>query len=629
MTGGNGSPFFPLYFLPVSIAAIQHRVWAFPAAGLILAIEALNMLLTAPYDPRQWYAFAGFAASLAGVALITSYITHGIRNEAKEAKDSYEKLLSDAHAVDPLAGGTNVEALTEKSRQATYVSVAREREGAFSALIDMVSGIIPAHTYALFLDDRDDGVFSLRGIRSQSRSASSGTVEFARGNGLIGICAASNQPQYLPYMVIPTKSLGYYSHDVPVKSFLAIPIVQGDRVAGVLAVDSLEHDAFPAETQELLTRFTPFFSQIIEKSRISMELDIRAKNFAALHEMSSVLSNSLEIAEVLEQLTDRIRSVVPSDFCAFLLYDEKTKEAIITSLRGYDRRFIGGRFLLEQSAILTHMLNQWRDRRVYTIHHDPDLGDRGREIGLFPMKELQQPLKSLFGRPLVAHDRFIGAAFLASMRSHAFTDYHRNFMDTLLNQVSLVVDNSMLHRRIRDMARTDGLTGLLNHRTFMEKLAEEYKRLDRDPRPFSILLMDIDKFKAVNDKYGHPVGDVAIKAVAKVMKDTARGSDFVARYGGEEFAVGMVDTDSRGAAQMGERIRKILEKTLVTRVFDGELRVTVSIGVSSFPGDTKNVADLVTMADNALYQAKRSGRNRVCLRRDMKDAEAAPAKPGR
>ena len=191
------------------------------------------------------------------------------------------------------------------------------------------------------------------------------------------------------------------------------------------------------------------------------------------------------------------------------------------------------------------------------------------------------------------------------------------------------MDNAILHQQISNLARTDGLTGLLNHRTFMEKLAEEYKRLDREPRPFSILLMDIDKFKNVNDKYGHPVGDVAIKAVAKVMKDTARGSDFVARYGGEEFAVGMVDTDSKGAEQMGERIRRVLEKTLVAQVFDGELRVTVSIGVSSFPSDTKNSPDLVTMADTALYQAKRSGRNRVCPYRDVQDREPAPAKPGR
>ena len=622
LTGGAGSPLFPFYFLVTTAAAFQHRAWAYPVAALIIAIEAMNLLLTGRSDSQHWYALSGFAASLAGVAFFTSHITHRIKSEAKLARDSYEKLISDADAVDPLAGGTNVEALTGERRQATNVSVAREREAAFSELFDIISGFVPAHSYALFINDRDDGTLTLRGVRSQSNAIPTGAVEIARGSGLIGICAAQKQPQYLPYMVVPTKSLGYYSREVPVKSFLAVPITQGERVAGVLAIDSLENDAFPAEMQDTLVRFVPFFNQIIEKFRISLDMDIRARNFAALHEMSSVLSSSLDISDVLDKLAAQVRSVVPYDFCAFLLYDDKTNEATFITLRGYDPRFSGTKFPLDQSAILTHMKKQWDDLHIASIHNDPDLGNRGREIGLFPMKELRQPLKSLFGRPLVARNMFVGAAFLASVRSNAFTEYHRNFMDTLLNQVSMVVDNSMMHQSIRDMARTDGLTGLLNHRTFMEKLNEEYKRIDRDPRPFSILLMDIDKFKNVNDKYGHPVGDVAIRTVAKVLKETARGSDFVARYGGEEFAVGMVDTKSKGAQQMGERIRKLLEKTLVTRVHDGELRITVSIGVGSFPEDTKNVADLVTLADNAMYQAKRSGRNRVCLHRDCEPVKS-------
>jgi diguanylate cyclase (GGDEF)-like protein len=267
------------------------------------------------------------------------------------------------------------------------------------------------------------------------------------------------------------------------------------------------------------------------------------------------------------------------------------------------------------------MLNQWEQRQSAPYHFS-DLGER-KVIGLFDTtSRLTEQLRSFSCWPLATGEKFIGAFFLGSRRAHAFSEFHRNILDTLTNQVALVMDNAILHRQISNLARTDGLTGLLNHRTFMEKLAEEYKRLDREPRPFSILLMDIDKFKGVNDKYGHPVGDVAIRTVAKVLKETARGSDFVARYGGEEFAVGMVDTDSRGALQMGERIRKLLEKTLVTRVHDGELRVTVSIGVSSLPEDTKNVADLVTLADNAMYQAKRSGRNRVCLHRDCEPVKS-------
>jgi len=132
--------------------------------------------------------------------------------------------------------------------------------------------------------------------------------------------------------------------------------------------------------------------------------------------------------------------------------------------------------------------------------------------------------------------------------------------------------------------------------------------------------MDIDKFKLVNDRYGHPIGDIAIKAVGRILHETIRGTDFVARYGGEEFAVGMIETDRKGAAQMAERIREIMENTIVTRVPDGELKCTLSIGVATFPDDTRERTDLVAMADEALYHAKRTGRNKVCLYRDAAQA---------
>jgi diguanylate cyclase (GGDEF)-like protein len=338
--------------------------------------------------------------------------------------------------------------------------------------------------------------------------------------------------------------------------------------------------------------------------------------------MSSTLSSSLDINEVLDRLSTQIKSVVPYDFCVFLHIDEKTGEAVITALRGYEGTLAGSRFPLDKSAILKHMYTQWQERQAAKIHYDPDLGDRGREISLFPFRDMQKPIKSLFGKPLVVGEKFIGAAFLGSVRANLLTEYHRHFLDTLLNQVAMVVDNSMLHRRIQDMARTDGLTGLLNHRTFMEKLSEEYKRIDREPRPFSILLVDIDFFKKVNDTYGHPVGDMALARVAGVLRDVVRGSDFVARYGGEEFAVGMVDTDSQGARQMAERVRTLMEKTTITAGKTIAFKVTLSIGVASFPNDSRKVEDIVGMADEALYHAKRSGRNRVSVFKDVAQTDS-------
>lgn len=626
LTGGFGSPLLSLYVPLSAAAAFQRRTAAYSLPAIIIAIEAANLLAAGRIDAASWIALGVFGLALVSILLIITPFAGRIKQQARMARQRYHTLLSHADAVDPLSGSGKIDALTEKSRHAANVSMAHEREEAFKGLMDMISGLAPAHSYALFIDDKDEGMLTLRGIRSGSRQAVAASVRIARGSGLIGICADTNQIQYLPHLVIPVKSLGYYAQDVPVRSFLALPISRGDRVFAVLAVDSLESEAFPPDTQDLLVRFAPFFSQIIEKIRISIDMDIRAKNFAALHEMSQVLSSSLELGEILNKLTAQIKSVIPYDYCAFVLYDDTSRDAVIEALSGYDRKHVGARFPMEQSAIISLLLKQWRDRSSSTIYHDPDLGKRGKEISLFPIKDLQKPIQSIYGRPLVAGDKFIGAFILGAVRPHAFSEYQCNFIDTLMNQVSMVIDNTMLHQSIRDLARTDGLTGLLNHRTFMERIREEYKRLDREPRPFSVLLVDIDFFKKVNDTYGHPVGDVALARVARVLKETVRSVDFTARYGGEEFAVGMVDAGERGAEQMAERVRKLVEQMTITAPGTVELRVTLSIGIATFPTDTRKAEQLISYADEALYQAKRSGRNRVCLYKHVRNAEAVGAK---
>jgi diguanylate cyclase (GGDEF)-like protein len=628
-TGGTASPLYDAYFLLGTAATFQPLLRAYYSAAIILAIEAGN-LLAGQHTPAQWRSYAVFAASLAGmVSVITPFIGK-MRGQARSALDQYQKLLDDARAVDPLAHDATPASLSDEKRQAANISTAVERENAFNGLISMIYELVPAHTYALFVAGREDGVFVLRALRSESRDlAAIGDARIKKGSGLLGISVEKNEPRYLRDTVVSARTLGYYTGDVPVKSLFAIPISQGDRVAGMLVVDSLERDAFSPDNQDLLARFAPFFSQIIEKISISQELDLRARNFSSLHAMSSALNSSLEIDQVLDKLSDQIKAVVPYDFCAFLLYDKSRDDAVFASLRGYDARLIGSRFPMEQSAILVRMRKKWADERAVIKYYDPALGERGRDISLFPFKDMQKPYLSLYGQPLIARNEFVGAVVLGSLRTNAFSDYHRSFMDTLLNQVAMVVDNSMMHQNLRDLARNDGLTGLLNHRTFMEKLSEEYKRIDRELRPFSILLMDIDKFKNVNDTYGHPVGDLAIKAVAKVLTDTARATDFVARYGGEEFTVGMVDTNSKGAEQMAERVRKRMEAAVVTRIGGKDLKITLSIGVASLGEDTNNTADLVAMADKALYQAKRSGRNRVCLYREIRNAADIPTKPGR
>jgi diguanylate cyclase (GGDEF)-like protein len=636
ITGGSHSSLWPAYFLfAVMVAAFSPLIQTYGTIFLIIAIEACNLFLSHQWQPERWPVYTGFVVSFAGLSIAIAHILHRTRKEAEQVKNAHERLIAHADALDPLAESNTLESLMD--RRTTAVSAARERESTFNGLIDMISRFVPAHSYALFLKERRElrEVFVLRAIKTESRHSIMPVGTELRGKTYIDVCGEQKQRQYLSDisgMGTPLSNLGYYQNDarnVMVKTFLAIPVVQDEKTIGVIAVDSLEAGAFSLEDQDTLSYFETFFIQIIEKIQLSLNLKTRADHFAALHEISADLNSSLKFGEIMERVVPRIHQLVPFDFCACVLKVEEEDKPYLqfVALHGYDAKLINMTFPFEDSAIMASMQKHWQDSGNLS-YYAQDLGDRGRDIVLFPFKELQKPIKSLYGRLLVAKDACVGAFFLASLTTGAFTEYHRNnLLDTLLNQISMVASNAILYRKIEDLARTDGLTGLMNHRTFMEKLAEEYRRIDRDPRPFSILLMDIDKFKNVNDSYGHPVGDIALKAVATVLKDSGRGSDFVARYGGEEFAIGMVNTNIKGAEQMAERVRKLMERTVAARVGSQDLMVTLSIGVSNFPEDTKNLSDLMGMADEALYQAKRSGRNRVCLHRDVKDAEPAPVKP--
>ncbi|MBT8493298.1 MAG: diguanylate cyclase [Deltaproteobacteria bacterium] len=167
--------------------------------------------------------------------------------------------------------------------------------------------------------------------------------------------------------------------------------------------------------------------------------------------------------------------------------------------------------------------------------------------------------------------------------------------------------------RLAQLAVTDGLTNLYNHRHFHERLALEVERSLRNGLPLALLMIDVDHFKAFNDRHGHPAGDDCLRQLSRIMSDGRRANDFVARYGGEEFAIVLVDTSKLTAAQLAERLRETVEQTDFVAPGKGSESMTISIGVAAFPDDASNAEALVRAADAALYQAKDGGRNCVVL----------------
>lgn len=237
---------------------------------------------------------------------------------------------------------------------------------------------------------------------------------------------------------------------------------------------------------------------------------------------------------------------------------------------------------------------------------------RLRDAGVLrPMLESSEAGKAFayFEIPIRIRDRDIGVLSVSRAASTGFSDKIRELFGKISAQIAVALDQARLY----DLTITDGLTNLRARRYFQIRLAEMVKESERYRRALSLVMMDIDHFKRINDTYGHPIGDVVLRNVSKIVRATIRETDVAARYGGEEFAVILPETDQIGAAELAERLRRCVEES-VSRLRDGQsLQVTISAGIATMPKDASSRDDLIQKADEALYRAKTEGRNRVCL----------------
>ncbi|MCC7535510.1 MAG: diguanylate cyclase [Deltaproteobacteria bacterium] len=170
---------------------------------------------------------------------------------------------------------------------------------------------------------------------------------------------------------------------------------------------------------------------------------------------------------------------------------------------------------------------------------------------------------------------------------------------------------SEANRRLAQLATTDPLTGLANRRAFDERASRDLELARRRDRAFAVVVLDVDRFKSINDRFGHPAGDVVLKEISTALAEGARGTDIIARVGGEEFAVAMPDTPAHEAAHAAERMRDTIERTVRAGASPSLHVVTASFGVAAYPDHGETLSDLVAAADRALYTAKQSGRNVV------------------
>ncbi len=327
--------------------------------------------------------------------------------------------------------------------------------------------------------------------------------------------------------------------------------------------------------------------------------------YAALKELTARLSSSLSLDGVINIVIDNVSELVEkSDLSILFLVEEEAQELALKAVRGK----AGPASIKSKKG---DVFDLWvLKQRQPLLVSDTDKDFRFN-LELIP-EEFKRQYKSLIAAPLISNKKVIGIMRIESKEPEAYMSDDLRLLTIISDLAAIAVENAKLYHRIEELAIRDGLTGLYCHRYFKERLAEDIIKVTRIKQPLSLLMLDIDDFKGYNDKYGHIAGDIVLKVIGDSLQSSVELGDLAARYGGEEFVLILFGKGKAEAQRFAEVIRKKVEanKFILRQV---ETHVTASIGCATFPEDTNSGEELIRLADGALYEAKKQGRNRVCL----------------
>ncbi|HZH34536.1 MAG TPA: diguanylate cyclase, partial [Pyrinomonadaceae bacterium] len=319
----------------------------------------------------------------------------------------------------------------------------------------------------------------------------------------------------------------------------------------------------------------------------------------AVNRIATAIRRSLELDEVLQTAVNEVGATLGVECCTILIEAGSLDEELLVV------RYFRQKFSLEEVDTIDSDLGAYRKR----LRNNPQPYVRdGLAKSTSTLAEWAD--KPLVVIPLLFLEQFVGVLFVRDDKpTRIWQENEILLLETVADQVAIAVNHARLYVKSQQEALRDSLTGVFNRRFFEMQFEREINLAQRTEQNLSLIIADIDRFKSVNDTFGHAVGDDVLKEVARVLKTGLRNFDTLARYGGEEFVMILPQTTAEGAMVVADRLRQTLADTNIADVG----QVTASFGVATFPDHAKNGSELRTVADRALYHAKRNGRNRVSL----------------
>jgi diguanylate cyclase (GGDEF)-like protein len=385
-----------------------------------------------------------------------------------------------------------------------------------------------------------------------------------------------------------------YRPERPAKCLCAAPIFLNSKAAGVMVAMNTEREfVFEQRDLDVLATAAGQVAVAVENARLFAEEQRRSRQLAFLNNISRTAISSDDHVHMLGQIVGEIQKNFSFDHIGIGLLDYGTKEMEIKAEAGATAHAMGKRVPLGV-GILGRVARTGERALVQN-------GIEGQMGALLPES------RSVLCIPITYGETLLGALNIESRDESAFSPQDVLILNTLADLLATALHNAFVFQKLQQQSITDGLTGIKTRRFFWEALSAEWKRASRSGRPFSVVLIDLDKFKEVNDTMGHFEGDLVLARVGRLLELKSRQSNVVARYGGDEFIILMPETDAEQAQVLAERLRLWITSDPML----SEHHITGSFGVASFPGHGFSVEDIIRVADAGMYVSKRSGGNRV------------------
>jgi diguanylate cyclase (GGDEF)-like protein/PAS domain S-box-containing protein len=343
---------------------------------------------------------------------------------------------------------------------------------------------------------------------------------------------------------------------------------------------------------------------ITESKQVEEEVRHYTRQLEALFNIGTTVSQTLNLEELLGSVLDKVLEVMGLDVTAIFLLEEENETLALRAYRGMSVKLVRELSVLRDGdGFINQVAKSGKPLLVEDVSADRRFGTSRIKFG---------DIQSFAVVPAMSKEKILGVIGVGSHSHREFPDWEVRMLETIANQIGMAIENAQLYEHALELAFTDSLTGLYNRRYFMEQIEREFIRANRGKVALSLIMVDLDGLKSVNDRFGHHEGDIFLREVAGIIKANTRASDVAARWGGDEFMLLSPETDSDSAWKIAERIRGQVKR--YHRILEGEeVGITISVGIVSYPVHASMISELLRRADEAMYSAKRDGKDRSCV----------------